>query len=56
MSEQQPDLRPHGDPLRPVTEPPAAPDPERSPSDLPAPEPEDGPDRSGDDDPGAGAD
>jgi hypothetical protein len=57
VSEQPPDLRPHGDPLRPH---PGAPDDgreeETAPSDLPAPEPVDGPDGSGDRDPGAGAD
>jgi hypothetical protein len=57
VSEQPPLERPHGDPMRPHLTGDGDPaDEERSPSDLPAPEPVDGPERSGDDDPGAGAD
>jgi hypothetical protein len=50
MSDAPDTTPPHGDPLRPVA------DPDTSPSDIPAPEPVDGPDRGGDTDPGAGAD
>ena len=48
--------RPHGDPLVPHEHEYQPGDPERSPADLPAPEPIEGPDCEGDADPGAGAD
>jgi hypothetical protein len=58
VSEELPKERPHGDPMRPhlPTGDDRPADEEQSPSDLPAPEPVDGPDRGGDEDPGAGAD
>jgi len=58
VTEQPPVERPHGDPLRPhlPTGEGADSDADQSPADIPAPEPMDGPERSGDDDPGAGAD
>jgi hypothetical protein len=59
MSNEPPELKPHGDPLRPHAVPDLdTPDAgaETKPSDLPAPEPKENLDPSGDDDPGAGAD
>ena len=56
MSNEPPQLRPHGDPLRPHLDRGDDDGKETPPSDLPAPEPQDGVDPSGDDDPGAGAD
>jgi hypothetical protein len=55
MSNEPPELKPHGDPLRPHAVPDLD-EAETKPSDLPAPEPKDDLDPSGDDDPGAGAD
>lgn len=58
MTNEPPELRPHGDPLRPDPASGAGdddrPDAETSPADLPAPEPVDDVDAG--DDPGAGAD
>jgi hypothetical protein len=59
MSDETPPLRPHGDPLLPQSgerENATRHGADTDPADLPAPEPIDDPDRSGDEDPGAGAD
>jgi hypothetical protein len=57
MSDNTPDVRPHGDPIVPHSSPDEderRPDPDAPPSEIPAPEPID---KVGvDDDPGAGAD
>jgi hypothetical protein len=55
MSNEPPEVVPPADPLRP--HPTGEPEPaETKPSDLPAPEPKEDLDPSGDEDPGAGAD
>jgi hypothetical protein len=55
MTDNTPDVRPHGDPLVPhSSRDDDQPDPDARPSDIPAPEPID--QVGSDDDPGAGAD